>query len=115
MAEYAGNALVFKFVTTAGTADFSADQRSVNYSPSVDFADATAGSDTYKVKLPTVKDNTASISGVLQAGGTAIEDICTVGAFGTATIQPEGTAAGKRKITMPCYSKGMQLQYQTLS
>lgn len=109
--EFTGSACVTKFVTTAGTADLSADRKSTNYNPSVDFADATAGSDTYKVKLPTLKDTTASISGVLQSGGTVVEDICAAGNFGTLTIQPEGTATGKRKYTMPCYSKGMQTQF----
>lgn len=109
--EFTGSACVTKFVTTAGTADLSADQRGANWNPSVDFAEATAGSDAYKVFLATVKDTSASVTGVLQSAGTAVEDICAAGAFGTLTIQPEGTATGKRKYTLPCFSQGMQTQF----
>lgn len=109
--EFTGSACVTKFVTTAGTADLSADARSTNYSPSVDFAETQAGSDTHKTRLVTLKDTTASVSGVLQSAGTAVEDICAEGNFGTLTIQPEGTAAGKRKYTLPCFSQGMQTQF----
>jgi len=109
--EFSGANLVIKFVTTGGTADLSADERSVTYTPSVKFATATAGSDAFEAYLATVKDTQVSVAAVAQSGGTVVEDILAAGNFGTLTIQPEGTATGKRKYTIPAFSKGAVITF----
>lgn len=112
MAEFTGSACVVKWVTTAGgTVDLSGDMRSVSWSPSIKFANATAGSDQDEVYLATIKDKKVSYKGVMQSAGTATEDALKEGTFGTLIVQPEGTATGKRKYTVPAFSQGAQLNW----
>lgn len=106
MAEYTGSGMVFQWIHSAGTASLQADFRTVNLSPTVDFADSTAGSDARRKRIPTVKDITVSYSGLAQTGGTALEDALLEGAEGTIIFQPEGTASGKRKYTIGAFSMG---------
>ena len=112
MAEFSGSALVVKWVTTAGTVDLSGDYRTLNLDPSINMIEATAGSDTDKVYLPSVKDKKVSYTGVFQSAGTATEDALVEGTYGTLTIQPEGTATGKRKYTIPAYAQGGKFNWK---
>jgi hypothetical protein len=72
----------------------------------VAYEDVSAGSDTQIGRLPTLKDATASVEMVLQTGGTAFVAALQSAQAGTLTIQPEGTATNKRKITLPAYCDG---------
>lgn len=108
MAEYVGSASVLRWVHSAGTANLSADVRSIQWSPTVDFVDATAGQDTTRVRLTTFKDATLSVGMVAQSGTAS--DYATIlqeGASGTVLYSPAGTATGNRLITMPAYAMGL--------
>lgn len=106
MAEFTGSALYVQWTSSAGTSDLSGDYRTVSWNPSIGMVDATAGSDPFKVYLTTQKDTTVSYSGVFQTAGTAVENQLLAGQYGTLTIGPEGTAAAKRKYTLPAFSQG---------
>src|SRR5690348_16439437 len=99
MTQYTGSALV---VTFAGTI-ISTRQRSLKTKKESDMADQTAGADTSKSYLPTLKDGDAELEVLDQAGGTAATDVynlCEPGSSGTLLWQPEGTATGKPKHTV---------------
>lgn len=111
MPEYSGSALVFQWIYSGGTVTLSGDQRSVSITPSIDFADTTAGSDPRRKRLATIADTNFSFAGLAQTGGTALEDALAEGTPGTAIIQPEGTTAGKRKYTIGAFSQGAKYNY----
>ena len=75
-------------------------------------ANATAGSDAFESYIATVKDTQVSLTAVHQAAGTATEDALLEGTFGTLTIQPEGTATGKRKYTIPAFALGANFDWK---
>lgn len=110
MAEFvAGTTTVLTWVWSGGTQTFAADFRTYTFTPSGDTVDASAGADTAKVRLPTLKDSQASVTMVnptSATGGTAYASAFAVNNLGTLTIQPEGTATNMRKITMPAYCQG---------
>lgn len=109
MAEYiSGPTMVLSWIWSGGTASLAADYRNVTWSPSVAYAETTAGSDTHVGRLTTLKDATASVELVNATGGTALYAALQPGVSGTLLIQPEGTATNKRKITFVCYSDGAQ-------
>lgn len=109
MAEFiSGPLMVLTWVHPGGTTTLSADHRNVQWSPSTAYAESTAGSDSQVSRLPSLKDATCSIELVNPAGGTALYAALQPQVAGTLTIQPEGTATNKRKITFPCYSDGAQ-------
>ena len=101
-----GQAGTIQWITSGGTFAMNADFRTVNFTPSVAYADVSAGNDTQVGRLPTLKDAVASISLVKQAGGTALVAQLQPGQAGTLIIGPEGTATGKQKITLPAYCDG---------
>jgi hypothetical protein len=109
MAEYiSGPTMVLNWIWSGGTTSLAADYRNVTWSPSVAYAETTAGSDTHVGRLTTLKDATASIELVNAAGGTALYAAFAAGMSGTLIIGPEGTATNKRKISFVCYSDGGQ-------
>lgn len=112
MAEYTGKNLSVNWVYTGGTVDLSGDQRSLGYKPTIGKAKATAGSDPFESYLMTVKDTVLDYVGVMQTGGTAVEDALTEGTFGTLIVGPEGTAAGKRKYTIPSFAMGANFAFK---
>ena len=108
----AGPTMVLSFAGTAGTSTLSADYRTVTWTPTVAYAESSAGSDTHVSRLTALKDSTASVTLVAQATtGTALTPTIAAGVFGTLTIQPEGTAAGRRKIVQPAYSDGPVVEF----
>lgn len=112
MAEYiAGPTMVLTWISSAGTTTLSGDYRTCSWQPSVNYADASAGSDTNMVRLTALKDAKASIQLVQQTGGTAVASVLNAGTQGTLIIQPEGTATGKRKITFPSFSDGASYEF----
>ena len=107
MAEFiSGPTMVLSWINAGGTIALAGDYRTCTWSPSVDYVETSAGSDTHKGRLTALKDATASVTLVAQAGGTAVTAALQPGTGGTLIIQPEGTATGKRKITFPCYADG---------
>lgn len=112
MAEFTGQNLYVQWnAGSAGTIDLSGDYRTVSWNPSIGMVDATAGSDPFKSYLATQKDTTVSYGGVFQTAGTGTENALLTGQYGTLTIGPEGTAAGKRKYTLPAYSQGGKFNF----
>lgn len=109
MPEFSGSALYVDWVYSGGTVVVSGNQRTCTLSPTVDFIDTTAGSDARKTRLPSLKDVTASISVLYQAGGTALEDALAEGNQGTLNVYPEGTATGKRKYIVGAFSNGPRI------
>lgn len=96
MAQYTGSALSVSFKGTVISTRF------VSFEPSeeVELADQTAGADTNKTYLTTLKDGEASLEVLDVAGGTAataLWNLCVLGAEGTLQWGPEGTASNKPK------------------
>lgn len=98
--------MTLTWVYSGGTVALAADYRTCQWTPSVDYVDVSAGADTQHGRLTALKDAHADITLVAQAGGTAVVASLAAGNAGTLTIQPEGTATNKRKITFPSYSDG---------
>jgi len=112
MAEITGKDLVINwFPSSGGTIALSGDFRTVSYTPSGKLANATAGSDAFESYIGTVKDTKVSYKGVMQSAGTALEDALESNTFGTLIIQPEGTASGKRKYTIPAFAGGANISW----
>jgi hypothetical protein len=95
----------------SGSVALAADYRMVDWSPSVAYADVTAGADTQTARIATIKDATASIELLVQTSGTQIAAALQPGQAGTLVIQPEGTATNKRKITFPAYADGAKVTF----
>jgi len=86
-----------------------------DYSPSIDLVDQSAGVDTNKTYLTTLKDGKASLTTNFQSGtavgGTASFSRVYEGASGTVVWSPEGTAAAKPKYTIPAIAMGAVFSY----
>ena len=104
----AGPTMILSWIWTGGTVVLNGDYRSVSFNPTIAYEEVTAGSDTHVGRLTTLKDATASVELVIQTAGTAMGIALQPGNSGTLLIQPEGTAVGKRKISLPCYCDGAQ-------
>ena len=110
MAEFTGKDLVLNWVWSGGTVSLNGDYRTCVWTPTVAYADISAGSDTHVGRLTALKDATAAVS-IVDSAGTAIHTSLDAGVAGTLIIQPQGTASGKRKITFPCFSDGASPSY----
>jgi len=115
MTAYTGSALDVKWIDTSGTLTLTGDQTAFDYAPSIDLVDQSAGADTNKTYLTTLKDGKASLNCLFQAGtvagGTIMASRLTEGVNGTIVWSPEGTAASKPKYTMPAISMGASFTY----
>ena len=111
MTEFTGSALVLQWIWSGGTVTLGTDYRTVSWTPTVGYADITAGSDTHVGRLTTLKDATAAVTLVDSVQGTATYASLDAGAGGTLIIAPQGTASGKRKITFPCFCDGANPSY----
>lgn len=103
MTELLGKDAVLSWVYSGGTISLTADYRTFSWTPSQDKFEVTCSSELNKTYITGVKDFTAQYQGLAQAGGTALEDAFSLGTAGTLTVQPEGTATGKRKFTFPMF------------
>lgn len=101
-----GKDAVISWVWSGGTVNLATDYRSVSIKESVDTAETTAGADTHKTFLPTIKSATIDYSGLFPTGGTALYASLAAGVSGTLTVAPEGTAAGKVSKAYPAISMG---------
>lgn len=104
----AGQTMVLTWTTSAGTYSLAGDYRTCDWNPSITYEDVSAGADTQIGRMTTLKDATANVTLVRQTSGTALDAALVAGQAGTLTIQPEGTAINKRKITLPAYCDGAQ-------
>jgi hypothetical protein len=117
MPEYTGKDMVISWVYSGGTISLTDDYRVFSWTPSIEKFNTRASSEANEAYITGAKDFTASYSGLAQSAGTALEDAFSIGTSGTLTVQPEGTATGKRKFTFPCFTVSepvQQYQYNAL-
>ena len=101
-----GKDAYISWVWTGGTLNLNTDYRSVSVKENVDTAETTAGADTHKTYLPTIKSATIDYSGLFPTGGTALYAALAAGMSGTLTVAPEGTASGKVSHAYPAICMG---------
>ena len=101
-----GKDAVISWVWTGGTVNLATDYRSVSVKENVDTAETTAGADTHKTFLPTIKSATIDYSGLFPTGGTVLCAALAAGMSGTLTVAPEGTASGKVSKAYPAICMG---------
>jgi len=106
-----GKNAVISWIWTGGTVSLNGDYRSVSINETTDLAETTAGSDTYKTHLSTIKSATIDYSGLFPttAAGTVLVSALAAGNDGTLLVYPEGTAAGKLARSYPAISMGPKL------
>ena len=111
-----GQNAAISWVYSGGTIALDTDYRSIQYTPSIEMFDQSAGADANKTYITGQKDGSVSYSGIFQSGGTAITAALTEGTGGTLIWGEEGTAVGKPKHTMPAISQGASanIQYNAL-
>lgn len=112
MAEFTGQNMVIQWLSGGGTTTLSGDYRRMNLPFAKDLSESTAGSDAGRTDVATVWNYTCEYTGVMQTGGTAVEDVLLPGTSGTLIVGPEGTASGKRKYTIPAMALGANFQFQ---
>lgn len=106
-----GSTMIAQWIYSGGTINFAPDLRSSSFSPSAEFIDATAGADTVRKRLVSFKDASASLAWVDQTNSAGTASALDAGTGGTLILGPEGSATGKRKITMPAFSQGAKYTF----
>lgn len=111
-----GNNLFVSFAGDAGTVTLSSDYTQLTTTPSIALLDESAGNDTHRSYINSLKDETVSITVKHQAVGTVLANALVAGAMGTLTWGEEGTASGKPKHTLPAISQGasMNIPYDNI-
>jgi len=112
MTAYTGKDLTFSWIWSGGTVSVEGDYRSVDYTPSIEMYDQSAGSDAAKTYITGQTDGSINLSALMQTGGTALKAALKEGNSGTIILGPEGTVATKEKITIPAISQGAKMNYQ---
>lgn len=112
MAAYSGSALYADWVYSGGTITLQGDYRQIDYTPSIELIEESAGSDANKLYVTGIKDGQLTYSAIMQSGGTALSNALAEGTEGTLTIGPEGTAATKQKIIFPAIAMGAKFSYK---
>jgi len=105
MARYTGKNLVVSWVYSRGTVSLNGDFRSFKTNESVDTADKSAGADTHRSFVPTLRDTTASLEFLDTTGssGTAQWAATEPGTEGTVVWSPQGTASGAPKYSAAAF------------
>lgn len=105
MASALGSAVVIRWMWgSTGTILLNTDYQSFDYSPSIEQLDDTAGNDTARTYIQGFKSGVANYSGYLQQGSAPTWGSALIeGQVGTLEWNPEGTAAGKIKQTIPAF------------
>ena len=105
MARYPGTALSVQWIHAGGTATLDADYRSFETAESVDTADKTAGDDTHRSFIPTLRDTTATLEMLDISGtaGTVQWPLLAPGTSGTLQWSPQGTASNAPKHTAAAF------------
>jgi len=104
MSKYTGNALYVEWIHSGGTttlanATSGPAYKSVSLDFSIDLDDATAGGNTVREHLATIKDFTIEYTAAERTVDSAVLSALQVGTRGTLTIGPRGNSTG-----MPKYS-----------
>ena len=107
--EYAGSAMYLAWVYSGGTTVLQTEFRQFNWSPTLNFIDATAGADTFERILTSYGvGGDISFSMVAQSDGTAILAALARQTQGTLVYGPAGTANNTAAFRIPAYSQGPQ-------
>lgn len=95
-----------------GTALFASDFRALEWEEQIDTVDVTAGADTDKAYLPTLRETALSMT-LLDNGtaGSAVHRALRVGNYGTLTFGPVGTALGSPKYSCAAWVTGFETDY----
>ena len=103
-----GKDAYISWIWTGGTLSLNNDYRSISQKDSVDTVETTAGADTHKTFIPTLKSATYDYSGLFPSGtaGTVAIAALAAGMQGTLVYAPEGTASGKLVRTVPAICIG---------
>lgn len=107
MAEYSGANAIGTWVTSTGTTTLTGNQRSVDYTPSIDLFEATAGADANKTYVTGPKDGQLSMTLLAQTGGTALISEFTEGKVGTITNLALGTVTAEPTMTFGAICQGV--------
>jgi hypothetical protein len=97
---------------SGGTIVLSGDYRQSTDTPSIDLVDVSAGADTSKTYLTSLKDGKYNLTMLSQTGGTVLLSCLEEGVQGTLTIGEEGTASGKPKTSFPAICMGAKRNIQ---
>jgi hypothetical protein len=113
MARYTGRALVVEWIYSGGTTNITNYRRSFETSESVDDADATCGTVTYRDHLPTFTDMTSTLEYLEDNGadGTAAYSALAPRTEGTVRWSPEGTANGNPEYYGAAYVQSRDRSY----
>jgi hypothetical protein len=105
--EFAGSALYLAWVYSGGTVALNTEFRTFNWSPTLNFIDATAGADTYERILASYGvGGDIAFSMLAQTDGTAIATALARATKGTLIYGPAGTANNALAYSIPAYSQG---------
>lgn len=110
MAHYTGKDLYIEF---GGQAVGDSEYRSLSVDRQIDTVEVSAGADTDKSYLTTLRDASFSLTYVDEnASGTLVNQALYEGAYGTLVWGPQGTASGKPKFSCAAWvtsvSAGME-------
>jgi hypothetical protein len=111
MPDFTGKDLNLQWIYSGGTVVLSTDYRTLSESKEMALVDASAGADTDRTYLTTLKDGTLEYAALHQTGGSVIKLALEPGTSGTLIVGPEGTAAGKPKESIPAIVSNRAVQY----
>jgi len=94
MAAITGKNMYLKF----GGTTLNTDYRTFSNGRSIDKVDASAGADTFKTYLTTLKDGTLAATIIAQAADTTTRGTLVPGTGGSLEYGLEGTTSGKQKV-----------------
>lgn len=105
MAHFTGSAAYLEFRGI----ELNTDYRNFDGDRSIDKSETTAGADTDKSYLPTIRDGTMKMTFVQDsaAAGTAVVRNLYEGAEGTLTWGPQGTATGAPKYSCVAFVESL--------
>ena len=106
MTAFRGSGLFVSFAGDAGTVTLSGDYTQLTTTQSIALLDQSAGPDTERTYVNSLKDQSVSVTVKHQAAGSVLANALVAGASGTLTWGEEGTASGKNKHTLPAISQG---------
>ena len=94
MAGLTGKGMYIKFGGTV----LNTDYRTFSNSKSIDKVDASAGADTFKTYLTTLKDGSLACAIIAQASDVTTRGTLVPGTGGSLEYGLEGTVAGKQRV-----------------
>lgn len=107
--EFAGSAMYLAWLYSGGTVELQSDFRQFDWSPTLNFIDATAGADTYERLLPSFgTGGDITLNMVAQTDGTVLAAALARQTQGTLLYGPAGTIDNRIAYSIPAYAQGPQ-------